>query len=63
VDRNGEFNAYLADGAGGAPRLMRANDGVHMTIAGYERLASPLVDRIRIYLARAARPAEATGPV
>jgi hypothetical protein len=45
---------YLADYETGARRLMRANDGVHMTGVGYERLAGPLMQRIRAYLGRAA---------
>jgi hypothetical protein len=35
----GKFSAYLSDGQGHSV-LMRAGDGVHMTPAGYERLAS-----------------------
>jgi hypothetical protein len=52
-DERGEFNMYLADYVTGARRLMRANDGVHMTGVGYERLAGPLMLRIRAYLDRA----------
>jgi hypothetical protein len=54
VDEAGRFNPYLTDPDSRKPRLMRANDGVHMTMAGYERLAGPLIDRIRAYIARAA---------
>ncbi len=53
-DGAGEFSPYLADPVVGTPRLMRANDGVHMTAAGYERLAGPLIARIRTYIAQAA---------
>jgi hypothetical protein len=59
VDPRGEFNLYLDDPDTHAPRLMRANDGVHMTMAGYERLAGPLIDRIHGYLAHAAASPEA----
>lgn len=54
VDATGQFNAYLADGPKGEMRLMRAGDGVHMSIAGYERISAPLVKRIEAYVARAA---------
>ncbi len=53
ADGQGRFNLYLDDPATKAPKLMRANDGIHMTMAGYERLAGPLIDRIHAYLARA----------
>jgi hypothetical protein len=66
ADGSGGFNLYLPDPGDHLPRLMRANDGVHMTMAGYERLAGPLIDRIRAYLARAerqaARPVAAAHP-
>ena len=52
VDDHGEFNLYLNDPARGAPRLMRANDGVHMTMAGYQRITAPLVGRIETYVAQ-----------
>jgi hypothetical protein len=54
VDETGQFNAYLADRPGGETRLMRAGDGVHMSMAGYERISAPLVARIEAYVARAA---------
>ncbi len=56
ADAAGDFNLYLADPVTKAPRLMRANDGIHMTPSGYERLAGPLIDRIRADLARAKGP-------
>jgi len=43
------------------PRLMRANDGIHMTFPGYERLTGPLVERIRSYMARARDTVAASG--
>jgi uncharacterized protein len=52
VDENGSFNAYLTDPTRHEPRLMRANDGVHMTPAGYQRIAAPLIDRIETYVAQ-----------
>ncbi len=62
ADGTGAFNLYLTDPGDHEPRLMRANDGVHMTMAGYERLAGPLIDRIRAYLARAGRQASGPAP-
>jgi hypothetical protein len=61
-DERGDFNLYLPDATSGVRRLMRTNDGVHMTAAGYERLASPLMPRIRAYLERAATDAGAERP-
>ena len=40
---------------------MRANDGIHMTFPGYERLTGPLVERIRSYMARARDTVAASG--
>jgi hypothetical protein len=62
VDANGGFNEYLPDGPSQKPRLMRANDGIHMTFAGYERLASPVVARIEAYVARARKMAAIDAP-
>jgi len=45
ADGQGRYSDYLADGD--RPRLMRARDGIHMTMAGYLRLAAPVADRIR----------------
>lgn len=46
-DEAGEYDAYLAETGSGRRRLMRANDGIHMTMAGYMRLAEPVAERIR----------------
>jgi hypothetical protein len=48
----GEYAAYLPDTRTGEPRLMRAGDGVHMTMLGYQRLTAGLAARIRAYAAR-----------
>jgi hypothetical protein len=53
VDETGQFNAYLADGPDHAQRLMRAGDGIHMSMAGYERISAPLAQRIEAYVGRA----------
>jgi hypothetical protein len=47
VDAKGRYDAYLAEPGEPRPRLMRAPDGVHMTMAGYLRLAGPVVSRLQ----------------
>lgn len=47
VAADGGYEAYLPEVPGGRPRLMRAHDGIHMTMAGYLRIAAPLADRLR----------------
>ena len=42
----GEYEAYLP-GASGRPQLMRANDGIHMTMAGYRRIGAPVAERLK----------------
>lgn len=42
----GGYEAYLSD-ARGRRRLMRANDGVHMTTAGYGRISGAVSARLR----------------
>lgn len=59
VDASGAYAAYLPDQVTGAPRLMRANDGVHMSMGGYKHLTEPLAARIIDHVAAARR--EATG--
>ncbi len=49
VDSKGGYDAYLP--ADGRRTLMRAKDGIHMTMAGYLRIASPVTQRIRADLA------------
>lgn len=53
VDESGSFNDYLGEPGSTERHLMRAGDGVHMTMAGYERIAAPLAQRIESYVARA----------
>lgn len=52
VDERGEYNDHLSDG-GARPRLMRAKDGIHMTMLGYLRIAAPVSSAIRADIARA----------
>ncbi|WP_029415087.1 SGNH/GDSL hydrolase family protein [Brevundimonas bacteroides] len=59
-DEAGEYDAYLAETGTGRRRLMRANDGIHMTMAGYIRIAEPVADHIRRD-AGLVRPSEPAG--
>jgi hypothetical protein len=52
VDQGGQYNTYLYDPKTHKDVLVRANDGIHMSIPGYERITGPLVDRIKGYVAR-----------
>ena len=54
-DPDGSYDAYLKTSPNGRPQLMRAKDGIHMTMAGYLRLAGPVTSVIRAEVA-AARP-------
>ena len=60
VDGSGQFAPYLPDGPDNERKLMRANDGIHMSYAGYVRITRALVGRINAYVAAARR---AVGPV
>jgi hypothetical protein len=51
VDGQGGYDDYLVEG--GRPKLMRAKDGVHMTMAGYLRIAAPVSGAIRADVGRA----------
>lgn len=46
-DAAGEYDAYLPEAGTGRRRLMRASDGIHMTMAGYIRIAEPVAARIK----------------
>jgi hypothetical protein len=43
----GRYEAYLEETGTGRRRLMRANDGIHMTMAGYLRMTEPVVARLK----------------
>ncbi len=62
ADAQGRFNLYLPGPGEAAPPRMRANDGIHMTFAGYERLARPVADRIHADLAAAAALTRSQAP-
>ena len=53
VDGDGRYAAYLPDPATGKPMLMRANDGIHMSMNGYIRITRGLAGRIRSYVDQA----------
>ena len=53
----GVYEAYLSD-KDGRRRLMRAGDGIHMSMSGYLRMADPVADRLKADLGVA--EAEAT---
>ena len=46
-DPSGDYAAYLKVFAAGRPVLMRAKDGIHMTMEGYLRIAAPVAARLR----------------
>ena len=46
ADAEGGYAPYLPD-ASGRKVLMRANDGVHMSTAGYLRIGKPVAERLR----------------
>jgi hypothetical protein len=46
VDAQGQYEAYYPDESG-APKLLRANDGIHMSMNGYLRITKALAGRIR----------------
>ncbi|WP_425990529.1 DUF459 domain-containing protein [Brevundimonas sp. TWP2-3-2] len=52
----GEYDAYLPETGTGRRRLMRANDGIHMSMAGYLRITEPVAARLK-------RDAGLPGPV
>jgi len=62
VDADGRYAAYLPDPATGKPQLMRANDGIHMSMNGYIRITRGLAGRIRSYVAQARGQAGGAAP-
>lgn len=62
VDAQGQYAAYLPDPATGKPQLMRANDGIHMSMNGYIRITRGLAGRIRSYVDQARGQAGAGAP-
>ena len=62
VDDQGQFSIRLVDPKTKKDEIMRADDGIHMSIPGYERITGPLVDRIKTYVASSRDMAAATLP-
>lgn len=54
VDEAGEFTLYLPDPVSHERRLLRANDGIHMSMNGYVVITRGLAERIMAYV-RAAK--------
>jgi len=46
ANADGDYEAYLAN-AQGRRQLMRANDGIHMSMAGYLRIGAPVAERLK----------------
>jgi hypothetical protein len=46
ADADGAYQSHFKD-LGGKVRLMRDNDGVHFTPAGYELIADPVLNLLR----------------
>ena len=59
VDAQGQYQAYYAD-KDGTPKLLRAGDGIHMSMNGYIRVTKGLAGRIRASVAAAKGSAAAT---
>lgn len=60
IDGQGRYEAYYQD-ADGSPRLLRAGDGIHMSMNGYIRITKGLADRIRATVTAARGQADAGG--
>jgi lysophospholipase L1-like esterase len=61
-DESGDYAAYLKVSAAGRPVLMRAKDGIHMTMEGYLRIAAPVAARLRADAAAAEAQHAANAP-
>ncbi|MFW2342565.1 DUF459 domain-containing protein [Brevundimonas sp.] len=57
----GGYEAYLSDDDG-RRRLMRAGDGIHMSMSGYLRMADPVADRLKADLGVAEAEAATATP-
>lgn len=62
VDADGRYAAYLPDPTTGKPMLMRANDGIHMSMNGYIRITRGLAGRIKSYVGQARGQAGEAAP-
>lgn len=55
-DGNGDYEPYLTVHDSGRRQMMRANDGIHMSMAGYLRITEPVVERLKADAGLAAAP-------
>jgi hypothetical protein len=62
VDDQGQFSIRLVDPKTKKDEIMRADDGIHMSIPGYERITGPLVQRIKTYVASSRDMAASVAP-
>ncbi|HWW64425.1 MAG TPA: GDSL-type esterase/lipase family protein [Sphingomonadaceae bacterium] len=60
VDADGNYAPYLPDGPDQKRILIRANDGIHMSMIGYQRITRGLAKRIDHYVDAARRQAGVT---
>lgn len=62
VDADGNYAPYLPDGPKQERILIRANDGIHMSMIGYQRITRGLAERIGHYVDAARKQAGALVP-
>jgi uncharacterized protein len=60
-DAKGQYTAYLNDPHTGRQTLIRAGDGIHMSMTGYQWITRPLSGRIETYVAATRRLQRAEG--
>ena len=61
-DGDGDYDAYLTATGSGRRQLMRANDGIHMSMAGYLRLTEPVAEILRRDAGMASTTPAGSGP-
>ncbi len=62
-DKHGQFSTYLNDPRDGKRTLIRAADGIHMSMTGYIWITRDLAERIRNYVATVRTMAGVAAPV
>lgn len=62
-DAHGQFSPYLNDPKDGKRTLVRAADGIHMSMSGYVWITRDLADRIRNYVGAVRTMAGVAAPV
>ncbi|MBN8807086.1 MAG: DUF459 domain-containing protein [Sphingomonas sp.] len=62
-DAHGQFAPYLIDPRDGQRTLIRATDGIHMSMTGYIWITRDLVERIRRYVTQVREEAGVAAPV